>query len=67
VCKQPFKTSDAAPDPSMPERVIATCDTMTSNVRNVVRLDASGCTLLVDGSKLPTLTYPVALAVGNPR
>jgi hypothetical protein len=67
LCKQPFKTSDAAPDPSMPQRVLATCDTATSNQRNVVRIDASGCTLLVDGSKLPTLTYPEALAVGNAR
>jgi len=67
LCKQPFKTSDATPDPSLPERVLATCDTATSNVRNVVRVDASGCSLVVDGSKLPTLTYPVALAAGNAR
>ena len=67
LCKQPFKTSDAAPDPSQAHRVLATCDTMTSNQRNVVRIDASGCSLLVDGSKLPTLTFPHALAVGNAR
>ena len=67
LCRQPFKTSDAAPDPSGAHRVIATCDTATTNQRNVVRIDASGCTLLVDGSKLPTLTYPEALAVGNAR
>jgi hypothetical protein len=67
LCKQPFKTSDAAPDPTQAHRVLATCDTMTSNQRNVVRIDASGCSLLVDGSKLPTLTFPEALAVGNAR
>jgi hypothetical protein len=67
LCAQPFKTSDAAPDPSQPQRVIATCNTATTNLRNVVRIDASGCSLLVDGSKLPTLTYPEALAVGNAR
>ena len=65
LCKQPFKTSDAAPDPSTAERVIATCDIAMSNLRHVVRIDGSGCTQLVDGTKLPTLTYPVALAVGN--
>ncbi len=67
LCSQPFKTSDAAPDPSQPHRVIATCNTATTNQRNVVRIDDSGCTLIVDGSKLPTLTYPEALAVGNAR
>ena len=67
LCKQPFKTSDAAPDPSQPHRVLATCDTATANQRNVVRIDNGGCTLIVDGSKLPALTYPEALAVGNPR
>jgi hypothetical protein len=67
LCKQPFKTSDATPDPSQAHRVLATCDTMTSNQRNVVRIDSAGCSLLVDGSKLPTLTYPEALSVGNAR
>jgi len=47
--------------------VLATCDTATANQRNVVRIDNGGCTLIVDGSKLPALTYPEALAVGNPR
>ncbi|HEX6836078.1 MAG TPA: hypothetical protein VF334_05865 [Polyangia bacterium] len=67
LCKQPFKASDAAPDPSQAHRVLATCDTATSNQRNVVRIDSSGCTLIVDGSKLPPLTYPEALAVANQR
>jgi hypothetical protein len=67
LCKQPFKTSDAAPDPSLAHRVIATCDSPTNNVKHVVRIDASGCSQLVDGSTLPTLTYPFALAVGNAR
>ncbi|MGZ3439553.1 MAG: hypothetical protein ACXVDD_08550 [Polyangia bacterium] len=67
LCKQPFKTSDAAPDPTAAHRVIATCDSPTSNLRHVVRIDAAGCTQLVDGSTLPTLTYPIALAVGNAR
>ena len=58
LCKQPFKTSDAAPDPTAPHRVLATCDAPASNVRHVVRIDSAGCTQLVDGSKLPTLTYP---------
>jgi hypothetical protein len=67
ICKQPFKTTDAAPDPTGAHRVIATCDSPTSNIKHVVRIDAAGCTQLVDGNTLPTLTYPVALAVGNAR
>jgi hypothetical protein len=67
LCKQPFRTSDAAPDPTAAHRVLATCDSPTTNVRHVVRIDSAGCTQLVDGSTLPTLTYPIALAVGNAR
>jgi hypothetical protein len=67
LCKQPFRTSDAAPDPTAAHRVIATCDSPTSNQRHVVRIDTAGCTQLFDGSTLPTLTYPVALAVANAR
>jgi hypothetical protein len=67
ICKQPFKTSDAVPDPTMPERVLATCDGLTSNVKHVVRIDATTCEQIIDGSKLLTLTYPVALAVGPAR
>ena len=67
LCKQPFRTSDAAPDPTAPHRVLATCDAPASNVRHVVRIDSASCTQLVDGSTLPTLTYPEALAVGNAR
>jgi hypothetical protein len=67
LCKQPFKTSDAVPDPTGAKRVLATCDTATNYLRNVVRIDASSCTLVVDGSALPNLTYPNALGVGAPR
>ena len=67
ACKQPFKASDAAPDPTQVHRVLATCESPTSNVRHVVRLDASRCDVLLDGTTLPALTFPVALAVGAPR
>lgn len=67
ACKQPFKASDAAPDPTRPHRVLATCESPTSNVRHVVRLDDVACDVLLDGTTLRALTYPVALAVGAPR
>jgi hypothetical protein len=67
LCKQPFKTTDAAPDPTQAHRVLATCDAPTSNVKHVVRIDTAGCSQVVDGSKLLQLTYPIALAVGNAR
>jgi hypothetical protein len=67
ACKQPFKASDAAPDPTRTHRVLATCESPTSNVRHVVRLDDTTCDVLLDGTTLPALTFPVALAVGAPR
>lgn len=67
ACAQPFKASDAAPDPTAIHRVLATCQSPTANVRRVVRLDDTTCDVVVDGTKLPPLTYPVALAVGAPH
>src|SRR5262249_36855280 len=67
LCKQPFKASDAVADPTSTHRVLATCDTSTNNLRNIVRIDSGSCTLLYDGNALPSLTYPNALAVGAPR
>ena len=68
MCLSPFRSNDAAPDPSKPGRVIATCTaaqngTAVSNVRHVVRIDGTSCDILIDGTTLRNLTYPAVLAV----
>src|SRR5262249_25513661 len=65
----PFKANDAVPDPTKAGRIFATCSaaksgTALSNVRHIVRIDATQCDILVDGTTLRNLTYPAALAVG---
>jgi hypothetical protein len=68
MCKVPFKAHDAAPDPTAANRVFATCDSPTSNLGHVVRIDDSGtCDLIYDGSQLPMLVYPSRLAIAEPR
>ena len=69
MCMSPWKANDAAPDPTSPGSVIATCSaamngSALSNVRHVVRVDSTSCDVLVDGTTLRNLTYPAALAVG---
>ncbi|HEY2744477.1 MAG TPA: hypothetical protein VGL86_07635 [Polyangia bacterium] len=69
MCMSPWKANDAAPDPTKPGRVLATCTAAQSgsplsNVRHVVRIDGATCDILVDGTTLRNLTYPAALAVG---
>ncbi len=69
MCMSPWKSNDAAPDPSKPGRVLATCTaaqngSALSNVRHVVRIDGAQCDILVDGTTLRNLTFPAALAVG---
>jgi hypothetical protein len=67
-CKTPFKSSDAVPDPTAANAVFATCDSPTSNLGHVVRIDDSGtCTLIVDGNQLANLTYPRKLAIAEAR
>ncbi len=67
-CAVPFKAVDAVPDPTAANRVITTCSSTTSNLSHVVRIDDSQtCTLLVDGTTLPTQNYPVALSIAEAR
>jgi hypothetical protein len=68
ACAQPFKASDAVPDPTSTNAVITTCNSPTSNLSHVVRIDDSGtCTIVVDGNSLPNLSYPVALSIAEAR
>jgi hypothetical protein len=67
-CATPFRSIFAVADPTASDRVIATCNSPTSTVGHVVRIDAAGhCTLLVDGSTLPPKTNPSKLAIVDAR
>jgi hypothetical protein len=67
-CAVPFKTRSAAPDPTAPGRVFATCDGTMSGLGHIVRIDDSGtCDLIYDGNMLPTQTYPSLLTIAPAR
>lgn len=65
VCGSPLQLTDVVPDPTSTANVIGICQAATtSTVAHVVRFSASGsCEVLFDGSKLPSLVFPVRLAL----
>jgi hypothetical protein len=67
ACLQPFKSTDAVADPTTANRVIATCQSASDQyVHHVVTIDDNGtCNILYDGTALPMMTYPVALAIAE--
>jgi hypothetical protein len=65
VCGFPLRLTDVVPDPTDSKHVIGICQGMsTSTVAYVVRFDATGaCDVLFDGSTLPSLVFPVRVAL----
>jgi hypothetical protein len=65
VCGSPLRLTDVVPDPTSTTSVIGICEaSSTSTVAHVVRFGATGtCEVLVDGSKLPSLVFPVRVAL----
>lgn len=57
---------DVMPDPTDATKLFAVCQGTASNSGHVVRLDQSGaCELIVDGAKLPALSYAAQLALAQ--
>jgi hypothetical protein len=65
TCASPLRFEDAVADPTNNNSVIAICDGIGATpTTSVVRFSASGsCDVLVNGSTLPPLEYPVRLAL----
>jgi hypothetical protein len=62
-CASPLRLEDAVADPTASDSVFAICDG-AGTITHVVRLSSSGsCQLIFDGSKLPSLVFPVRLAL----
>lgn len=64
VCGSPLQLADVVPDPTSTTNLIGICEASgTSTVAHVVRFTASSCEVLFDGSTLPSLVFPVRLAL----
>lgn len=65
VCGAPLRLTDVVPDPTDATHVIGICQAAsTSTVAHVVRFAATGpCDVLFDGTTLPSLLFPVRVAL----
>lgn len=65
VCGTPLRLADVVPDPTDATHVIGICQAAsTSTIAHVVRFAATGnCDVLFDGTTLPSLVFPVRVAL----
>jgi hypothetical protein len=65
VCGTPFRITAVVPDPTDTTHVIGICQAAsTSTIAHVVRFAATGtCEVLFDGTSLPSLVFPVRVAL----